>query len=94
MIIIMYENVIISIFLLVSIQFMIISIAPSGYLLYSTSSNEGITAKVFDTNLKVKLYSTGLEAPTSMSFLGSDDILVLEEDERYYPTNYKWESNG
>ena len=54
--IVMYENVIISIFLLVSIQFMIISIAPSGYLVYSTSSNEGITAKVFDTNLKVKLY--------------------------------------
>jgi aldose sugar dehydrogenase len=79
MIIAMYENVIISIFLLVSIQFMIISIAPSGYLQNSTSSNEGITAKVFDTNLKVKLYSTGLEAPTSMSFLGSDDILVLEE---------------
>jgi glucose/arabinose dehydrogenase len=79
MIIIIHKIVIISIFL-VSFQFMIMSITPSDYLLYSTSSNEGVTAKVLDSDLKVKLHSTGLEAPTSMSFLGSDDILVLEKD--------------
>jgi glucose/arabinose dehydrogenase len=59
---------------------MIMSITPSDYLLYSTSSNEGATAKVLDSDLEVELHSTGLEAPTSMSFLGSDDILVLEKD--------------
>lgn len=31
------------------------------------------------TNLQIELVSTGLEFPTSMAFLGDDDILVLEK---------------
>ena len=34
-----------------------------------------------DSNLKVELVATGLNFPTSMSFLGADDILVLEKNE-------------
>jgi aldose sugar dehydrogenase len=33
-----------------------------------------------DPNLKVELISKGLELPTSMAFLGPNDILVLEKD--------------
>ena len=33
-----------------------------------------------DLNLKVELISKGLELPTSMAFLGPNDILVLEKD--------------
>ena len=34
-----------------------------------------------DPNLKVDLYFRGLKAPTSMSFLGPDDILVTQKNE-------------
>jgi aldose sugar dehydrogenase len=33
-----------------------------------------------DPNLKIELVAAGLEEPTSMSFLGPDDILVLEKN--------------
>jgi len=36
---------------------------------------------VKNTNLKAELYSQGLNSPTSMAFLGPNDILVLEKDE-------------
>jgi glucose/arabinose dehydrogenase len=36
---------------------------------------------VSDSNLRVELVATGLNFPTSMSFLGADDILVLEKNE-------------
>jgi aldose sugar dehydrogenase len=36
---------------------------------------------VNDDNLRVELVSNGLKFPTSMAFLGSDDILVLEKNE-------------
>jgi glucose/arabinose dehydrogenase len=32
-----------------------------------------------DTDLKVEIFAEGLEKPTSMAFLGSNDILVLEQ---------------
>jgi aldose sugar dehydrogenase len=35
---------------------------------------------VIDPNLKIELVARGLKAPTSMSFLGADDILVLQKD--------------
>ena len=35
---------------------------------------------VFDSNLKVEQVVNGLETPTTMAFLGSDDFLVLEKD--------------
>ena len=36
--------------------------------------------EIKDPNLKVELVSEGLELPTSISFLGSNDILVIEKD--------------
>ena len=33
-----------------------------------------------DPNLKIEVVAAGLELPTSMAFLGPDDILVLEKD--------------
>src|ERR687889_1707268 len=33
-----------------------------------------------DTDLKVEIFAEGLENPTSMAFLGPNDILVLEKD--------------
>jgi aldose sugar dehydrogenase len=38
------------------------------------------TAAVSDSNLEVEEVATGLELPTTMAFLGSDDILVLEKE--------------
>jgi len=35
---------------------------------------------VKDPNLKVELFAQGLKSPTSMAFLGPNDILVLEKD--------------
>jgi aldose sugar dehydrogenase len=35
---------------------------------------------VKDSNLKVELVASGLHSPTSMAFLGPDDLLVLEKD--------------
>jgi hypothetical protein len=46
----------------------------------SKARNETIDAKIFDPKIKVELYSDGPEAPTSMSFLGHNDILVLEKN--------------
>ena len=34
-----------------------------------------------DTNLKVELIARGFDFPTSMAFLGPDDILVLEKNQ-------------
>ncbi|HZI71293.1 MAG TPA: hypothetical protein VFD60_09035 [Nitrososphaeraceae archaeon] len=34
-----------------------------------------------DPNLKVELFAQGLRSPTSMAFLGPNDILVLEKDD-------------
>ncbi len=35
---------------------------------------------VFDPNLKVELFASGLKYPTSIAFLGNDDLLVLEKN--------------
>ncbi|HET6799720.1 MAG TPA: hypothetical protein VFH25_04085, partial [Nitrososphaeraceae archaeon] len=35
---------------------------------------------ITDPNLKVELIVQGLDLPTTMAFLGPDDILVLEKD--------------
>lgn len=40
----------------------------------------GGTPSIKDPNLKIELVSEGLELPTSMAFLGPNDILVLEKD--------------
>jgi len=36
--------------------------------------------KLEDPKLKAEVYWKGLTVPTSMAFLGPDDILVLEKD--------------
>src|SRR5215207_2645195 len=40
----------------------------------------GETPTVRDTNLGTEVVAEGLEFPTSMAFLGPDDILVLEKE--------------
>ena len=40
----------------------------------------GMPTIIRDRNLKVELVSKGLQLPTSMAFLGPDDILVLEKE--------------
>ncbi len=40
----------------------------------------GMPTIIKDRNLKVELVSEGLQLPTSMAFLGPDDILVLEKE--------------
>ena len=36
--------------------------------------------KLFDSNLKISTVAEGLSTPTTMAFIGPDDILVLEKD--------------
>ena len=36
--------------------------------------------KIFDSNLKISTIAEGLKTPTTMAFLGNNDILVLEKD--------------
>ena len=36
--------------------------------------------KLFDSNLKITTIAEGLSTPTTMAFVGPDDILVLEKD--------------
>ena len=44
------------------------------------TTTQGAPDIIKDPNLKVELVLEGLELPTSMAFLGPDDILVLEKD--------------
>jgi glucose/arabinose dehydrogenase len=44
------------------------------------TTSQGVPNIIKDPNLKVELVSEGLELPTSIAFLGPDDILVLEKD--------------
>jgi aldose sugar dehydrogenase len=65
---------------------------PIGYndiiITYAQEEIEGVNASIGgeelpsikDPNLGVQLISEGLEFPTSMAFLGQDDILVLEKE--------------
>ena len=36
--------------------------------------------EIFDSNLKISTIAEDLKTPTTMAFLGNDDILVLEKD--------------
>ena len=70
--------------------------SPIGYndiiITYAQEEIEGVNASIRgeeeeeelpyikDPNLGVELVSKGLEFPTSMAFLGPDDILVLEKE--------------
>ena len=54
------------------------------------SIGSGTPNIIKDANLKVELISEGLELPTSMAFLGSNDILVLEKDKGTGTEDCKW----
>jgi aldose sugar dehydrogenase len=47
----------------------------------SRSSNQSLQMpRIYDIDLKAEIVTEGLDLPTSMAFLGPDDILVLEKD--------------
>ena len=43
-----------------------------------------------DINLKAEVVFEGLTSPTSIAFVGPNDILVLEKDKGTGTENYKW----
>jgi aldose sugar dehydrogenase len=47
---------------------------------FGQEEEEATIPQLKDSNLDIELVSNGLESPTSMAFLGPDDILVLEKD--------------
>jgi glucose/arabinose dehydrogenase len=57
------------------IDILILTIVSIGYSNYAVAE-----PLLNDPSLGVQLVSDGLELPTSMAFLGPDDILVLEKD--------------
>jgi glucose/arabinose dehydrogenase len=52
----------------------------SGYTPALRFSSDKTTPVIHDPNLRIEEVTRGLELPTSMAFLGTDDILVLEKD--------------
>src|SRR5919107_3080371 len=65
--------------LLLSIIILAASPLPGWSQLGSSSNNEP-TIVDENTNLAVEKYAGGMEFPSSMAFLGPDDILVLERN--------------
>jgi glucose/arabinose dehydrogenase len=60
---------------------------PISHLVYAQQNIPGVVASigkgepiVRDPNLKVETVATGLMLPTTMAFVGPDDILVLEKN--------------
>lgn len=53
----------------------------SGYILHGYSSDdENEMPTMVNSELDVEIVYNGVEQPTSMTFIGPDDILVLEKD--------------
>jgi hypothetical protein len=69
------------VFLNFHLLYMVDVAAYTPTLRYSTGDGMPI---IQDSNLKVEEVVGGLELPTSMAFLGQDDILVLEKTEELY----------
>jgi glucose/arabinose dehydrogenase len=44
----------------------------------------GETVSIRDSNLRVETIAEGLEFPTTMAFLGPNDILVLEKEKTHF----------
>ena len=64
--------------------FVLVNIIPISYaidLVYGQASFSGMQPIINDSNLKAELVFKGLKSPTSMVFLGPNDILVLEKDQ-------------
>jgi glucose/arabinose dehydrogenase len=47
---------------------------------YACNNSAFAAPSIKDTNLQINTVATGLSKPTSMAFLGPNDILVLEKD--------------
>jgi glucose/arabinose dehydrogenase len=62
----------------------LISLIPSSNISFEQEEEEGEEAttipKLGDSNLNIELVANGINSPTTMAFLGPDDILVLEKD--------------
>jgi aldose sugar dehydrogenase len=65
---------------------LVLNFIPTMYFSYAQqemptlTTSQGAPNIIKDPSLKVELVFDGLELPTSMAFLGPDDILVLEKD--------------
>jgi aldose sugar dehydrogenase len=73
----LWYKVSIVVFLLFNLLYTVDVVGYTPTLRYSTDNNVPI---IHDPNLRVEEVVEGLELPTSMAFLGTDDILVLEKD--------------
>src|SRR5215204_834085 len=62
----------------------LISLIPSSNISFEQEEEEGEEATTIptlgDSNLNIELVANGINSPTTMAFLGLDDILVLEKD--------------
>jgi aldose sugar dehydrogenase len=58
----------------------LVSVAPSYVGFGQEEEEEANIPKLRDSTLKMELVANGIESPTSMAFLGPNDILVLEKD--------------
>jgi aldose sugar dehydrogenase len=60
--------------------FVAINYYPPAYVKASSSGSDNSLPNIKDPNFKAELVVKGLTHPTSMAFLGPNDILVLEKD--------------
>lgn len=60
-----------------AINLTLLSVMVMQVLFFSPSYSEPV---IFDENLKIELVESGLDHPTSMAFIGENDILVLEKN--------------
>src|SRR5215207_7734673 len=59
----------------------LISLIPSYNISFGQEEEEeAIIPELRDSNLNIELVANGIDSPTSMAFLGPDDILVLEQN--------------
>ena len=72
--------------ILVLITILVLNFIPITHFAYAKQEKPSISTGsetpniIKDLNLRVELISKGLELPTSIAFLGLNDILVLEKD--------------
>ena len=83
----LFVMVLLSATLVTAIGYTINDIYGQGLL---SSSNQPI---INDPNLKAEVITKGLQNPTSMAFLGPNDILVLEKDQGTVQRKIKFHSN-
>ena len=69
------------IILVINFVFVIVTYFIFLYCIHAMPSPIQNLHYVKDPNLSAKIVFTGLKFPTSMAFLGPNDILVLEKDE-------------